>query len=300
MFKETIIHIGLHKTASTFMQKYFFPLHADESGYVEIRKHTPNFLRYFLYCNELEFDIKIANAILWRELNIINFSKQKLIISDEQFCGSPWNNASHRKLYFDRLNGIFPNARYIIVLRNQNDLIQSLYLQYIKTGGSATWKEFLSHKRPPLNFSLKSYLNYGVYINYIISQVERERVGCFFYEDMKDNPLPFLKQIASFIGVKAGSELNKIVFFNANRSISPAWVKIFLYLNKFCRSEKQPFLLLPMRLRSLFVSFARKLSFLKNRNIIPEKEVAMFCKDSKKFNSIIQDIVSRRISEIGY
>ena len=298
--KEITIHIGLHKTASTFMQKYFFPLYADESGYVEVRKQTPNFLNYILYCNELEFDFKIANTTLSRELNTINFSKQKLIISDEQFCGSPWDNASYRKLYFDRLNGIFPNAIYIIVLRNQNDLIQSLYLQYIKTGGSATWKEFLSHKRHPLYFSLKSYLNYGGYINYMISQVGRERIGCFFYEDMKKNSLAFLKQIASFIGVKTGSELNQIILSNANRSISPAWAKILLHINKFCRSERQPFLLLPRRLHSLIVYFARKHSFSKNRKIIPENEVAMFCEDQKKFNSIIQDIVSRRISNIGY
>ncbi len=300
MNKNTIIHIGLHKTASTFMQQYFFPLYQDEIGYIELRDYAQGFLTYVLHSNELEFDSNIAYEIFNRETYNIRKYRKRLLISDEQFCGSPWDNAQNRKIYFDRLNQIFPDAYYIIVLRNQHDMLQSLYLQYIKTGGSANWREFLNHKRHPLNFSLKSYLNYGNYIKYISSRIGKERIGCFFYEDMKSDPKMFLKQISEFSGFEVGNNLSNIIVSKANKSISPRWVNILIYVNKFVKSERQPFLLLPKILHFIIIRMCIKLSFSNNKEFIPVGQVAHFCKNEKNNNYSIIEIIGREIKHLGY
>ena len=298
--KEVTIHVGLHKTATTFLQSEFFHLYSNELGYVNLRKDMREFLYYVLFCNDLDYDSQEATRLFLTKLKDANTINRKILLSDEQFCGSPWDNAVSRKRYFDRLNVIFPNAKYIIVLRNQEEMVRSLYLQYIKTGGSATWKEFLSHKTHPLSFGLKSYLNYGAYINYMVKLVGIERVGCFFYEDMQKNTQIFLANIAKFAGFKLLDETTNIIGRRKNPSITYPWLKFLLFANKFFRSYREPFLLFPQSIHLLIVKLIIKMPPSTKKVFIPKQEVSSFCEEAKRNNSIIKKIYSRDISEIGY
>jgi len=301
MHTAMTIHLGLHKTASTFMQQYFFPLHSDELGYLDLRGSASRFLTYLLHCNDLEWDAATALSLLEDDLCGKNRRKShRMLISDEQFCGSPWDNASNRRRSFDRLHQLFPEARYLIVFRNQQALVQSLYLQYVKTGGSASWKKFLTHDRHPLKFALKSYLNYGAYLKYILSLVGKERVGCLLYEDMIHDPVSFCGKLAAFLQIESEQDLNQIVQRKANKSISPLWAKTIIHANKFFSSERQPFLLLPQSARRAMLSLAIRLSSSQKKNAIPGSVVAEFCKVAKSHNSILKDLVGRDISEMGY
>lgn len=301
MHTAMTIHLGLHKTASTFMQHHFFPLHSDELGYLNLRRSAPRFSAYLLHCNDLDWDPATALSLFEEGLCRTDCPNgHRMLISDEQFCGSPWDNASSRKRSFDRLHQLFPEARYLIVFRNQQELVQSLYLQYVKTGGSASWREFLTHDRHPLRFALKSYLNYGAYLKYVISQVGKERVGCFLYEDMKRDPVSYCGKLAAFLQIEAKQDLNHIVQRKANKSISPLWTRTIIHANKFFRSERQPFLLLPRSVRGAMLSLAIRLSFSRKKNAIPESVVAEFCQEAKARNSILRDLVGSHISEMGY
>ena len=299
--KEVIIHIGLHKTATTFLQKEFFPLHGKASGYIDARKQLRRFLDYILYSHDFEFDPQQAISIFKRESRQAGAAGEKILLSDEQFCGSPWDNAVCRKSYFDRLNAVFSTAKFIIVLRNQEDMIRSLYLQYIKTGGTASWKAFLSHKKHPLSIGLKGYLDYGAYIKYMVESVGIERVGCFFYEDMKKTPIPFLETIASFSGFKIeDQDVLKIINRKKNPSVSDFWVGPMRFINIFFKTYRQPFLLLPRILHAGLVKLLAQIPVSTQRVLIPENVISTFCETPKQKNSVIASFFNRDISQLGY
>lgn len=295
------IHLGLHKTASTFLQQHFFPLYSDDLGYLNLRTHAPGFLAYLLHCNDLEWDPGTAISLLEDELRQGDrWRCDRMLISDEQLCGSPWDNVASRKCLFDRLHHLFPEARYFIVFRNQQDLVQSLYLQYVKMGGSASWKQFLTHDRHPLKFALGSYLNYGAYLNYIIAQVGKEMVTCFLYEDMKRDPMSYCTKLAAFLQVGVEEGLSHIVCRTANKSLSPFWTIAIIHANKFFKSERQPFLLFPRSAHRVMLALAIRLSFSRKKSVIPESVVGDFCREAKSHNSVLRDLLGRDLSEMGY
>ena len=297
---KVYIHLGLHKTASTFLQKIFFIKYAEESGYINIRKDFPEFIDYILNCNDLEFDEKKAKKLFFHKIEGLENTKIKITFSDEQFCGSPWDNAKDRKRSFDRLNELFPSAKYILVFRNQEDMTESLYLQYIKTGGSANWMKFSNHTKHPLEFSRKSYLNYGDYVEYIISKVGKQRIFCLYYEDMINNPLNFLSEMANIIDFEIDKDINKIVNRRENKSLTPCLSILFILLNKIFSSIRQPFNLLPRRSRTYIMKLIIMIFPYKNKGFLDRKELRTFCEEPKRKNHVLAKISNRDLSKMGY
>ena len=58
--------------------------------------------------------------------------KEFILISDELFYGYPRYNFINRSSIAKRISETIPDAEIILILRNQEDLILSLYNQYIK------------------------------------------------------------------------------------------------------------------------------------------------------------------------
>lgn len=124
---ELILHIGLHKTGTTYLQKSYFP-----------------FLKGLNYFSGYPF------FTLFGQQELVN----KTLISKEALSGLPWNekwkkgipNEDHWfssfKLSVNNLKTVFPDARIIIVFRKHGDLLLSLYKQYIQEGGILPFSKF--------------------------------------------------------------------------------------------------------------------------------------------------------------
>lgn len=295
---EPFIHLGLHKTASTYLQKVFFPLHAEECGYIQLREQAKSFLRYILYTNDFEFDPCTALHILKTEIGDLD-STRKMTISDEQFCGSPWDNAKDRQRYFDRLNGIFPEAKYIVVFRNHYEMIESLYLQYIKTGGSATLRQFLSHKSHPLEFSNGAYLNYDAYIEYIVARSGKENLLLLLYEDMIAKKREFLEDLAQYIGVKVNLGIFDPSREKPNPSLNQKMVPFVRFINTFSSSQRQPFLILPSRIRNSLVRYLITL-YPKEKTESSQPLIADFCNSQGYTNLHLMNHFGARAKDYRY
>lgn len=295
--ENVFIHLGLHKTASTFFQKIFFQTYNLETGYLHLRTKGREFQEYLLKTNDLHFSADIAKEILERILNKETNIDNKITISDEVFAGNPWHNANERIRYFERLNSVFQDAKYIITFRNQEDLTQSLYLEYIKEGGSASWKQFLTYDGIELNFSRKAYLDFGTYYSYLKNRIGSNRILCTYYEDFKVDNLKYLEKIATYIGFKIDQRINEIINTKSNPSIFGTNAVILRHLNKFTCSLRQPFLLLP----PFFHKVYRKLFLFipsYGKNLIPKKEVKAFCVFPKERNKELPEY--ERIKKFGY
>jgi len=197
------IHLGLHKTGSTFFQKTLYPSYP-EFNYKPLRNKNvlADFNQYMLRENALTFDLDYAHTLFYKHLDNKTAENGILTLCEEQFSGFPLQDATNRKLMFDRLHAFFPNANYILVLRNQKDFVTSMYAEYLKKGGTASLKDFLSRKDSTLNFSRASYLKYFDYYSYLCEHIPKHKLKVLYYEELKHDSQSFFNDLCAFFQFK--------------------------------------------------------------------------------------------------
>lgn len=294
---KVFIYLGLHKTGSTYLQKFFFPLYKNQCGYISLRNEGRKFLNYIVDCNDLEFDAKKGRDVFKSVLGSIDHKGNKVTFCEEILSGAPWDNAKDRVKYIKRLCKIFDDIHFIVAFRNQEDLTLSLYYEYIKKGGSAKLNEFLSYDRFALSFSKKFYLNFGDYYNFLVSQVGEEQVLSLYYEDFKYDSTSYLITISKFIGFKLDYNYKTIQKNKANPSITGLNAEILRILNKFCRTERQPFLLLPSIVQRVLLKVLVTIPEIKTESKT-KIEIKNFCIVPKQKNIFLPNY--KRIRKLGY
>ena len=121
--RRAFIHIGLHKTGTTFLQKYVFRA---LSGIHVVQPSAG--LKQIAECPR----------------------NSNLLISDESLSGMPWGESRDRaggwrrarELSLVNLAEFFPSAGILVCFRSHGDLIESLYRQYLHEGGTARFRDF--------------------------------------------------------------------------------------------------------------------------------------------------------------
>jgi hypothetical protein len=235
------IHLGLHKTASTFFQRKFYPNH-HEFNYLHLRdKNTLGaFNQYVLRENDLFFKEEKAIEFFYQNLDQEKlYNEKRITLCEEQFSGFPLLDAYNRKRIFDRLHLIFPKAKYILVLRNQRDFIISMYAEYLKKGGQESFTNFLSVSNTHLNFSRGTYLHYYKYYDYISSVVGINNIQILYYEDLIDTPKYFFEIILNYFEVDFDIDLS-ILNRKENVSFSSSEYEKVRFLNRFCKTPYSP------------------------------------------------------------
>jgi hypothetical protein len=131
MSSTPLLHIGYHKTATTWMQRQLFmPVH----GYRQLCGHEEVF-RHIVQPHGLCFDPKPMQAL-------IATAREKVapgevgVVSSEILSGHPIFGGRESEVYAERLAQIFPEAKILISIRNQMNILPSVYLQYVLRGGT--------------------------------------------------------------------------------------------------------------------------------------------------------------------
>jgi len=163
MKEDVIIHVGLQKTGTTFLQE-------------EIFKKFKN-ARYIR-------DISFTNLCFKRD--------KKTIIANESLSGNPYSDDVDRFQIIDNLHKLFPDAKIIIGYRNKKDMKRSLYSQYIRNGG------YVYNLLTLTNVMI--YTEYEEYIKYIQSLFKDVFVYNYDWDLKKEHKGAFIIQLCDFIG----------------------------------------------------------------------------------------------------
>lgn len=173
MKEDFIIHLGLQKTGSTFLQREVFPL---------IRK------------------------TIW---------------SDENLSGDILSKIGSIERYgiLEHLYNTVPDAKIIIVLRCEEEWLNSVYSHYIKRGGYKTYDKWFSEE-----FDKKLLL----FDNYVdkIKEYFNEVLVCR-YENLVYDCDKFIIDICQFIGVDMPDYRNKFY----NRRYNSVYLNLHRYYN---------------------------------------------------------------------
>jgi hypothetical protein len=197
-----LLHIGYHKTATTWLQQVLF--NNTEMGFYS-PWNRGQITNDFIKLDALTFDSQAARTKY--ENGISEAAKNDMIatLSHERLSGYPASGGFDSKLIADRLFTSFGDASVLIIIREQKSIIRSWYAQYIKDGGGVSLKRFLDLPpedlfRMPL-FS-RNFYKYDALIKYYQKFFTKDRVLVLPFEMLATDPTSFVDRIVEFTGIE--------------------------------------------------------------------------------------------------
>lgn len=195
------IHVGLAKTASTWLQREVLPYHP-QLWVIRTGMGKPEFIdcvRELWKFNDNSFD-----ASEWRstfnELVARYAPEQQLVgISSENLAGNLITGAQVAVIA-DRLAGFFPRTKIILVLRHPVDYVLSVYNQYVRMGGLKSLRGFLTDTTIP-GRAITNRLDYQNLIRLYTTRFGRENVLVLPLEWLREDADAYLQAIWTFLGV---------------------------------------------------------------------------------------------------
>lgn len=217
---KIFVHIGYSKTGTKWFQNYFFP-NIINASYYDLYKTNKLFLTSEIFNKD-----NIRN-----ELNESLYIGNQIKIFSSEFLTTPitygWHYGYYSFSISHKLKATFPDATIIIFIRRQQSLIVSAYQQYIKNGGTFSFRRWLYSGEV---FSFE-HLLYDNLISHYISLFGREQVKVYLYEDFKADNHGFLEKFCSELGLEV--DWDKVVFTPTNLGLRRGCMPLLKLVNYF-------------------------------------------------------------------
>lgn len=198
-----IVHIGYHKTATTWFQKSIWPALASHEWIP--RKVTQEAL---LDPPGMHFDPAAARRVLG-----LDRRTKPVVLSEENLSGYIHNGGLHGLIgpeMLRRIHAVLPGAQVVIFIRSQPDAIRASYSQYVAGGGTYSLDKYLhTHQRVygALRAPFKApafeweHFEFDRLIGLYDGLFGRENVFVYPYEGLKQ-PEVLFKQLESDLGIE--------------------------------------------------------------------------------------------------
>lgn len=136
-----LIHIGYHKTATTWLQRALF---VPEFGYHPLMSHDEVF-ELISRPHDLVFDPAAAQDWIAQK-SAATPENCTPVISSEILSGNMFFGGRESASLAHRLHKIAPKARILVTIRAQERILPSVYMQYLLRGGTLPAEKFFSGK----------------------------------------------------------------------------------------------------------------------------------------------------------
>jgi len=225
----TLIHIGYHKTASSWLQHKVF---ADErAGFLWVGRDFEA-RKWIVRPNALDFDPATVRARYVEAIEGAEARGLVPVLSDERFSGNPHSGGFDSKENADRLARIFPDAAVLIVIRRQQEMLYSCYDQYVNVGGACSAKDYMA---PRTRYNIPTFrlehFRYHRLIEYYQRLFGPERVLVLAFGMLAHDSRDFLERIRGLCGSTSAHVPSASEKVNVGRP--PALIPIQRRLNPF-------------------------------------------------------------------
>ena len=230
MTQKVLIHIGYHKTATTWLQRHFLD-RAEASFHRDLSKE--NIYHHIVAPRDLSFSATELRRY-YEELLALRPSVDDVsVISSERLSGHPHSGAYDSVSIANRLQATWPEARILIVVREQVSAILSCYLQYVKFGGICSLYDYMNMPRHGRSivpwFHLDSF-DYSLLVAYYRQLFGAEKVLVMPYEFFKAEPQNFCNKISEFMEVPPLEDLPYTTL--SNKRLSALASQVVRHINK--------------------------------------------------------------------
>ena len=232
---RTIIHIGMPRTASTFLQREFFPHVSNFEFYGVDRTQYSEVFQKILYQDDSCFNADEVAAALKP------ISNKDAILSNELFVGqSLYLHSTNRSRTARRLKQFFPDAEIVLMLRNQLSLLESLYSIGIYSGMTINPEDYIRFSDAPSRVDNPLYPTFAeaettesYYFSHLIELYRSlfSNVHVLLFEDFKSGPMPFAERLSQMLALNTAPIKNPEK--RVNRSLSDRQIKLIRRLNLY-------------------------------------------------------------------
>lgn len=190
-----LVHIGFPKALSSWMQKFLFK---PEQGFLNVLDslHTTIGL---IDPTPFSFNESTCIRFIEEALNK-NLDSRSLVpvCSAEALIGNPYCGGYNAKQNADRIKQLFPDARILLVVREQNQLMRSLYKTMIVWGMPHSIKKLLNPQDTSMapQFNL-DFLKFDLATAYYQQIFGHDNVLVLPYEAFTEDPIKFTRKIFS-------------------------------------------------------------------------------------------------------
>lgn len=236
MSNQLLIHIGYHKTATTWMQQsLFMPSH----GYQQICSHA-EIDTHVVRPYGLSFDPEPFRSQVEASVRQIPAGRVP-VISSEILSGNPFYGGRGSELYAERLRQILPHARILISIRNQMRILPSVYMQYLSRGGTMTQEQFFSGTKEPgyVQFD-PAHFEYDQLVGLYRALFGEDRVFVLPQEDLLSDLEASMRRLARFCDNDEFRGLTEKAPQARGRSYPEYAAPFFRRLNHFRRDMLNP------------------------------------------------------------
>lgn len=203
------LHIGLHKTGTTFLQQELFP------KWKGIR---------YLAEDKLEYLTRMKRTEVY-------------LLSREGLSGKNWMHADERSACIKNLSNMLPDAKILLSFRKHSGYIISSYTQYLQQGGYLPFEEY---------FDIEHDHGFMKIEDFLFKKKVDDVYECFdhlpfviLHEDILKDLEGLTKRIQGFIGGEA-PDIHRISRRKHNKSVGYYPAKVLRYLNRISKSELNP------------------------------------------------------------
>lgn len=191
-----LVHIGYHKTATTWMQRRIF---IPEYGYQPIFDHQAVF-DHIVQPHGLVFRPDYARAAVKNTLIGIKTGESG-VISSEILSGHPFFGGRESDILARRLAAVVPEARILISIRDQMRILPSVYMQYLLRGGTMDYVQFFKGEADIQYFAFSpEHFKYHRLVKLYQNLFGKNQVFVLTQESLRSNKDEMLKKLAEFSG----------------------------------------------------------------------------------------------------
>jgi hypothetical protein len=216
---DLVIHIGIRKSATTWLQNHFFPGLAEVNYIAKTDGDYPRWLIDWHYLDDFEF-LRCAGNIRDALTQYINRERPN-IISSEAFTNTAviWQQAHRIKM-------VYPNSRILVTVRDPIDTLISHYKLDVAEGSyHLPLEQYLDWERTPYDLVKRRpiYLPdffYNEMIGLYQNLFDPKNVCVLRYEDMVHAPDEYFARLSSFVGVACNSAALQKLSEKANAGAS--------------------------------------------------------------------------------
>ena len=229
--KGPLVHIGLHKTGSSLLQRALFS--EPTLGFIQPTHKAELLNNAFVLRDPGEPADPVTVDALYRWRDEAMTQGKVLALSHERLSGYPASGGYDQLEIASRIREVFPNARVLIVIREQRSVLLSMYLQSISDGSSLSLKRFLSppephiRRQPGFRFS---FYEYDKLIRHYISLFGRGQVKVLPYEWLTACPDKFAQELSHFSGAQSSEKTSVLDVLNT--PMNPALPLAFQLLRR--------------------------------------------------------------------
>jgi hypothetical protein len=165
-----VIHVGLRKTGTTYLQKSVLPLFADRAVYVKN-------MRQLAQLGDTE--------------------ARPIILSDEGLTHCPGSLLQIDSQFCEKIAALNPRGRIVISIRSQYSVLRSMFGLAVKMGYAAPYARFID------DVIASGSLDYLGIVTKFRASFGPDRVTVLLFEELIGDPDAAIRRVAASLGVDA-------------------------------------------------------------------------------------------------